>query len=130
VRWDNIILVKTAIIHNFLSEFYYSDLLDSDPEIVTSLRYLSQDTRNPLTKAVTKALRKLGLIGPDESLDPASLLTKTVFVVVQFLYTTLLMLPGYFLFRWYEGCVVYLMVVFILGTWNGASYYIEVFSKR
>ena len=42
----------------------------------------------------------------------------------------LLLLPGYFLFHWYEGCVSYLALVFVIGTWNGASYYIEIFSKR
>ena len=42
----------------------------------------------------------------------------------------LLLLPPYFLFHWYEGCVMYLALVFVLGTWNGASYYIEIFSKR
>ena len=58
-------------------------MLDSDPEIVTSLRYLSQDKKNPLTKVVTKAVRRVGLLGPEEPLDPSRMLTKGVFVSVQ-----------------------------------------------
>ena len=138
-----------------IPEVYYAEFLDSDPEIVTSLRYLSQDKKNPFTKAVTRACKRVGLLGPDEPLDPSRPLTKGVFVSVQvrkykqtskfykqteiklcifiqfkFVYTLLLLLPGYFLFHWYEGCVIYLAFVFVIGTWNGASYYIEIFSKR
>ncbi len=106
-------------------------MLDSDPEIVTSLRYLSKDKRNPFTKAVTKAVRNLGIIGRDEPLDPSRLLTKLIFVSVQLVYTMLLVLvPSYFIFSWYEASVSYLMFVFVVGTWNGASYYIEIFSTR
>lgn len=66
-----------------ISEVYYSEMLDSDPEIVTSLRYLSQDKKNPLTKLVTKAVRRVGLLGPDEPLDPSKPMTKGIFVSVQ-----------------------------------------------
>ena len=66
-----------------ISEVYYSEMLDSDPEIVTSLRYLSQDKKNPLTKLVTKAVRRVGLLGPEEPLDPSKPMTKGIFVSVQ-----------------------------------------------
>ena len=113
-----------------IPEVLYKQRLDKDPEIVTSLRYLSQDKKNPFTKAVTKAVKKVGLIGKDEPLDPNRMLTKLIFVSVQLLYTMLLMLPGYFFFKWYEASVSYLMFCFFVGTWNGASYYIEIFSTR
>ena len=58
-------------------------MLNADPEIVTSLRYLSQDKKNPFTKAVTRACKRVGLLGPDEPLDPSRPLTKGVFVSVQ-----------------------------------------------
>ena len=60
-------------------------MLNADPEIVTSLRYLSQDKKNPFTKAVTRACKRVGLLGPDEPLDPSRPLTKGVFVSVQVL---------------------------------------------
>ena len=66
-----------------ISEVYYGEMLNSDPEIVTSLRYLSQDKKNPFTKAVTRACKRVGLLGPDEPLDPSRPLTKGVFVSVQ-----------------------------------------------
>lgn len=122
--------VVWQIAYLFITEVYYSEMLDSDPEIVTSLRYLSQDKKNPLTKLVTKAVRRVGLLGPEEPLDPSKPMTKGIFVSVQFVYTLLLLLPPYFLYHWYEGCVMYMAFVFVIGTWNGASYYIEIFSKR
>merc|ERR1719322_1321200 len=122
--------VVWQVAYLFITGVYYGEMLNADPEIVTSLRYLSQDKKNPFTKAVTRACKRVGLLGPDEPLDPSRPLTKGVFVSVQFVYTMLLLLPPYFLFHWYEGCVMYLALVFVLGTWNGASYYIEIFSKR
>ena len=64
-------------------EVWIKEMLDSDPEIVTSLRYLSQDKKNPFTKAVTRAVKRVGLLGPDEPLDPSKPLTKGIFVSVQ-----------------------------------------------
>ena len=65
------------------TEVWIKEMLDSDPEIVTSLRYLSQDKKNPFTKAVTRAVKRVGLLGPDEPLDPSKPLTKGIFVSVQ-----------------------------------------------
>ena len=69
-------------------------MLNSDPEIVTSLRYLSQDKKNPFTKAVTRACKRVGLLGPDEPLDPSRPLTKGVFVSVQVMSNNSKLHPG------------------------------------
>ena len=73
-------------------------MLNSDPEIVTSLRYLSQDKKNPFTKAVTRACKRVGLLGPDEPLDPSRPLTKGVFVSVQVMSNNSKLHPGWSVF--------------------------------
>ncbi len=42
----------------------------------------------------------------------------------------LTMLPSFVVFDCYELSCGWLMFNFALGTWNGATYYIEIFSKR
>merc|ERR1719348_2717487 len=61
---------------------------------------------------------------------PDSMKTKVVFAVLQFLYTLITILPTSFLYSSYRLSCAYLVVIFGWGTWNGASYYIEVFAER
>ena len=55
---------------------------------------------------------------------------KILFVIIQFFYMLLTMLPSFFVFGNYEASVGWLLFTFLIGTWNGATYYIEIFSKR
>ena len=56
--------------------------------------------------------------------------TKVVFASLQLLYTLITILPPYFLYSSYRLSCAYLVLIFGWGTWNGASYYIEVFAER
>merc|ERR1719277_2659515 len=67
---------------------------------------------------------------PGEDLDPESVKTKIVFAVCQLVYTLLTILPTPFLYGSYRLSCAYLVFIFGWGTWNGASYYIEVFAER
>ena len=42
----------------------------------------------------------------------------------------LTMVPSFLVFGRYEASVIWLIFTFLIGTWNGATYYIEIFSKR
>jgi len=114
----------------FCTEVLLKSELDADPDLITSVRYLSRDYKNPMNRLVNFTCRKLGLIGKEEYMDPEDLRAKAVFVVAQCLYTCITLLPGVFVYRSYHCSFGYLVIVFLIGTWNGGSYYIEVFSKR
>ena len=104
--------------------------MDSDLEIVTSQRYLALDYKMGANKFVTKLCRKQGWLGPEENLNPETRLAKIVFVLSQFIYTILTIIHPPILFTSYYLCCAYLVLIFTAAVWNGASYYIEIFSKR
>lgn len=68
-------------------------------------------------------LGKLVLSLPDPLQEPA-------FMMIQYLYALLTMLPCpiWFWYRWASAS--FLMTVFTWATYNGATYYIDVFGKR
>ena len=103
--------------------------LDSCPEIVTSLRYLSADKNNAFAKLVVKLCRKLGVYRRDEYPDATSMKTKIVFISVQFFYTLLTFLPTMVMYQSHLWNIAYLIFIFTSAAFNGASFYIEVFSK-
>ena len=104
--------------------------LQSDKSIVTSVRYLSRDRKNPIAYRVTNICAKYGLVKEGECLDPETNLAKGVFVCSQIIYTLLTLLHTNLLYMSYMASCIYIIFVFGIGVWNGASYYIEIFSKR
>ncbi|KAI0016724.1 hypothetical protein F4780DRAFT_664725 [Xylariomycetidae sp. FL0641] len=77
-----------------------------------------------LRKSYSKAwIGKLVLSLPESLQEPA-------FMVIQYLYAVLTMLPCplWFYSRW--GSATFLMVVFTWSVYNGSTYYIDVFGKR
>merc|ERR1739844_535863 len=62
--------------------------------------------------------------------DSESTLAKGVFVLSQVIYTILTILHPPLLFKSYYLSCVFLVFVFTMAVWNGASYYIEIFSTR
>ena len=101
-----------------------------DETVVTSSRYLVTDMKNPSVKIIRKFLRKNKIIKEGEELDPNSIIGKTVFVFGQLIYTLMTIFHVRILYGNYEFSCAYIIVIFGIGAWNGASYYIEVFSKR
>ena len=61
----------------------FADSLARDPDLITSVRYLARDKKNPTAKAVKGLLTKWGLIEKGHELDPDSNLAQAVFVVTQ-----------------------------------------------
>ncbi len=52
------------------SEVVYREALDADPSMITSIRWLVRDRRNPINKLVTQGCRSYGIIKDGEYLDP------------------------------------------------------------
>jgi hypothetical protein len=77
-----------------------------------------------LRKSYAKTwIGKIVLALPDFLQEPA-------FMVIQYLYAVMTMLPCpiWFWYRWASG--VFLVVVFIWSVYNGATFYIDVFGNR
>ena len=57
-------------------------------------------------------------------------LFQVIYSLAQLIYTLLMVLPSYFVYSSYYRSCAWLITVYLIGTWNGASYYIEIFSTR
>ena len=82
---------------------------------MTSVRWLTKVKPHPIYKSMKKA----GLAP-----NPVFAL-----VLVQGVYTPLTLLPNFLIFGYYEVHVLYIALVAIVGVWNGASFYFEIFSE-
>jgi len=114
----------------FVTEGVLKSQLDSDPTLITSIRYLASDKKNAFRNLNIKMLLWLGVSEPGEELSPDCMKTKVIFAMVQLFYTVVTILPTYFLFDSYLVSCTFISIMYSWGTWNGASYYIEVFAER
>merc|ERR1712059_94521 len=88
------------------------------------------DKKNAFRNLNIKMLLWLGVNEPGEELSADCMKTKVIFALVQLLYTLVTILPTYFLFDSYLLTCTFISIMYSWGTWNGASYYIEVFAER
>jgi len=114
----------------FIIEVPLRSQLASDRDLITSLRYLANDKKNGFRNLCISVLCQLGLSQPGEEFDADSVKAKFSFSIFQFVYTAITIIPTPFLYSSYPCSCIYLMFLFSFGTWNGASYYIEVFAER
>jgi len=106
-------------------------------ELMSSIRWLTTPGRSMsppgcytgITHSTYKVVSRLGWMRKGELFDPDAWKTKSIFVLVQLLYTAATLLVSVFLWSSYEAHLLYLFAISISCVWNGASYYIEVFSK-
>ena len=98
----------------------------NDPDLITSIRYLAGDKKNGFRNLCLSLLCRLGFMGPGEDLVADSIKTKITFAITQLVYTLITILPTPFLFSSYRLSCIYMVLLYGCGTWNGASYYIEV----
>ena len=92
--------------------------------------FLVNDKRSNMKKNLSNILVYFGLHTKGEDLDGDSAKVKITFAIVQFIYVLITFLPVPLLYRSYSLSFAYLVIVFSWGTWNGASFYIEVFAQR
>ncbi len=113
----------------FVTEVAFRQAFVSDKELTNSLRHMTRDERSMGARFIKMLGRTIGVYDPDESLNPDDFKTKVLFVITQFLYTVLSLAPTPWVFKSFWLALAYLGVIFLVGTWNGASFYIDVFSK-
>ena len=118
------------ILYLFKTEFLDKKLLDENEKLYTSLRWLSTDSKNALHQMTLTTCRALRIMRKDEIFDFRTFKTKFIFVLTQFLYTfagIICAMPLYSNF--YLHCL-YGIIIFSWSTYNGATYYIDVFARR
>ena len=109
-----------------ITELLLRKKLAEDPELITSLRWLAMDKKNGFRNLSLSLLVRLGISQPGEELVADTKKAKVVFASLQLVYTLITVLPAFFLYSSYRLSCAYLVLIFGWGTWNGASYYIEV----
>ena len=122
LAWQIAYLLKT--------ELWDVKRLDEDPELVTSLRWLANDYKAGVTRFALRVGRALGVFRRDELFDASSLKTKFVFVTLQLLYTVVTFLPIPLCYRSKTTHTALMLLAFLSCIWNGAEYYIDIFSRR
>lgn len=73
--WQLVYLIQTEWLHR--------DTLDADPDLSTSLRYLSSAEKMAINKATLKLCRSCRIMGRDETFSPPTLKVKFIFVILQ-----------------------------------------------
>jgi len=133
--WDSIIYpagfyLLWQMAYLIVCEVLLGKYITNDPDVQTSLKWLSTDPRSSIYKVATGACVKLGVMYKGEILDPARWKTKIIFVVSQLVYTIVVLLPVTLFHRYYVVHACWLCFLYVMLVWNGASFYIEVFSRR
>lgn len=120
--WQALYILKT--------EVWDKDKLDTNPHILTSLRWMAKDTKNPMARSVLRMMRRIGIFRADEDYDSHTMKTKLVFVASQLTITVLSFLPSVAVYQSQSLHLAYIILIFTIAVFNGASFYIEVFSVR
>ena len=122
IFWQIMYYLKTEIID--------LDYLNSNPKKYTSLRWLSRDKKNSTTRSILSLCKKIKFFAADEEFNPHQFKTKFVFMLTQLSYTVGTY-PFVHVLQTSKRINIYFIIfIFISAVYYGASYYIEVFSKR
>jgi hypothetical protein len=122
MSWQLLYIVKTEIVDR--------QRMKEDPSIVTSLRWITRDTKNPMHQLAKRVCRSIGVLTPNEEFEPESLKTKMVFWIGQLLFMILTILPVPLLFRYQTASTAYVLFILSSVIFNGSNYYFEVFAVR
>lgn len=117
------------LVYLFQTEIWDKHKLDADPELSTSLRYLTTAEKMAINRKTLKLCRAVGVMGRDETFSPPTLKVKAIFVALQALMSLITFLPVGLFYRsvWIHSGVV--LAILSFSVYNGARYYIQVFSK-
>ena len=131
VVWQSLYLLQTELLDR--------ELLDSDPHLLTSLRWIAANPTGGMYRIAHRAANSLGISLDDAEraaaargsagVDPCSAKIKIVFVIFQFFYTiACTLLPVYVLRRSAAINVAFAICMIAAAVWNGACYYFAVFA--
>lgn len=118
-----------------LTEAVFARMLEREPRFATSLKYLTASSnRDALRSRADMYLRMARALGAVQSpaglFDPAAVRTKFFFVVFQALYTALSLVAAALAFVSHDVHAALLGAVGVVTIYNGAGFYVRVFSLR
>ena len=122
VAWQLLYIFKTEIVD--------ADYIRHHPDEFTSLRWITRDGRNGMHRLCKRAMVAMDLMRPGEAFDETTKKTKLTFWAAQLVYTILTLLPVPLVWHSKTVHAAFLVFMFTTAVYNGASYYIEIFSKR
>lgn len=92
--------------------------LDADPDIQTSLRWLTTTPSNLLHRAVLLLTRKTKIMRKDEVFDPSTIKTKIIFMTSQLVYTIIVAAPTPFIYSNRTVSIAFAFSMFLCALWN------------
>ena len=128
--WAALLYMTWQVLYIWKTEVADKHVLDADPTMLTSLRWLTTSKKNAFTKNALKLLKNMRIYGPKDTFKPESIGTKLTFVIFQAIYTFIVCLPSCFLYSNERLHLSTIMVFFACAVYGGGSYYIEIFSAR
>lgn len=118
------------LLYYYKTEVMDAPKLEADPEIETSLRYMTRRPEGPLYDLVLSIARMVGYMGPHEKLTDNGAKTKMLFMSAQLVYTIVTLLPTPLMYTNMYVHIAFLALYSLAATHNGARFYFEVFAKR
>ena len=115
LTWQLLYFIKTEVIDTLK--------LDQDPSYITSLRWLSKDSKNAVARLTKTVMRKIGVFKQDEDFDSTTYKTKIIFMGTQFVYTLITFIPASALFVSDALNLLYIVALFCSSVYYGAGYY-------
>mmetsp|Transcript_23218 Transcript_23218/g.30061 ORF Transcript_23218/g.30061 Transcript_23218/m.30061 type:complete len:577 (-) Transcript_23218:23-1753(-) len=120
--WQILYLIKT--------EWLDRNYLRNSPHQYTSLRWMVKDSRGTMYRLCKATLVSWNLMRRDEEFNETAWRTKITFWLGQLMYTMITLLPVPFMWYSHTCHTICLLLMFLVAIYNGASYYIEIFSQR
>lgn len=120
--WQALQIIKT--------EFIDAAYLRAHPEVYTSIRWIAKDQRNGMNIATLNCMRATRFMSRDEKHSPDSLKSKLAMWFFQAVFYFVNSGFAYIAFHSFYFNVVYLVFIIAMSIWNGASYYVNVFTVR
>ncbi|MES1911048.1 MAG: hypothetical protein MHM6MM_003545 [Cercozoa sp. M6MM] len=113
-----------------LTEWIFRGTLARDKNVATSMRWFVRDRRGALRAVALRVVRRLGILSPEEDLHEDDIRTQFTFMLSQLIYTWMTLIAPVVFYDFEIAHIVYLIGILLVCIWNGASFYIEVFSRR
>lgn len=107
--WQSLYLLKTEVLDR--EEF------ELNPQLITSLRWLSSDTKNAFARAMLRTLRRWRIFGENEEYDAQSIKTKLVFVATQLALTIVCFAPTAVLYSSASASLLYILALFTMAVY-------------
>ena len=112
------------------TEWIDRDYIRNSPQEFTSLRWMIKDSRGAMYRLCKSFLVRWNVMGHDEEFDESSRRTKLTFWGAQLVYTVVTLAPVAVMWQHRRVHAACLLAMYLIAIYNGASYYIEVFSRR